>query len=123
MTTATANARGVGRELGAFLPWRDLPPLPRGWSSLPSAFVHAARRYGPKVAIIDSTGASHSYGQTFLRALAMGRVLARTWSDAAHVGLLVPPVVAAAIANLAVTLWGKIPVNLNYTASQETVDS
>ena len=53
----------------------------------------------------------------------MGRVLARTWGDAAHVGLLVPPVVPAAIANLAVSLWGKIPVNLNYTASQEVVDS
>ena len=29
----------------------------------------------------------------------------------------------AAVANLAVSLWGKIPVNLNYSASQEVVDS
>ena len=49
--------------------------------------------------------------------------MARTWGDAPHVGLLVPPVVPAAIANVAVSLQGKIPVNLNYTASQEVVDS
>jgi acyl-[acyl-carrier-protein]-phospholipid O-acyltransferase / long-chain-fatty-acid--[acyl-carrier-protein] ligase len=123
MTTVAADPRGVGQETGAFQPWRDLPPLPEAWRSLPSAFVHAARKRMARVAISDSTGASYTYGQTFLRALAMGRVLARMWGDAAHVGLLVPPVVPAAIANLAVALRGKIPVNLNYTASQEVVDS
>ena len=29
----------------------------------------------------------------------------------------------AAVANLAVSLWGKIPVNLNYSASQGLVDA
>ena len=118
MTTVAANPRGIGQETGAFAPWRDLPPLPEAWRSLASAFVHSARRNMSRTAISDSTGASYTYGQTFLRALAMGRVLARTWGDAPHVGLLVPPTVPAAVANLAVTLWGKVPVNLNYTASQ-----
>jgi acyl-[acyl-carrier-protein]-phospholipid O-acyltransferase/long-chain-fatty-acid--[acyl-carrier-protein] ligase len=36
---------------------------------------------------------------------------------------MLPPTVPSAVANLAVSLWGKIPVNLNYTASQELVDS
>jgi acyl-[acyl-carrier-protein]-phospholipid O-acyltransferase/long-chain-fatty-acid--[acyl-carrier-protein] ligase len=121
--TVAANPRGIEREAGPFQPWRDLPPLPESWRSLPAAFVRAARAHSARVAICDSTGASHTYGDTFLRALAMGRVLTRTWSDADHVGLLVPPVVPAAIANLAVSLWGKVPVNLNYTASQEAVDS
>src|SRR5207244_13623921 len=63
------------------------------------------------------------FGQTFLRALVLGRILTRTWSQAAHVGLMVPPTVPAAVANLAVSLWGKVPVNLNYSASQGVVDS
>lgn len=50
-------------------------------------------------------------------------MLARTWGPAEHVGLLIPPTVPAAVANLAVTLWGKIPVNLNYSASQSMVDA
>ena len=123
MTTMASNPTDIGQETGPYRPWRDLPPLPETWCSLPSAFVHAARRNMSRIAICDSTGASCTYGQTFLRAAAMGRVLARTWGDASHVGLFVPPVVPAAIANLAVSLRGKIPVNLNYSASQEVVDS
>ena len=60
---------------------------------------------------------------TLLRALVLGRVLAREWGPASHVGLLVPPTVPAAVANLAVSLWGKVPVNLNYSASQSLVDA
>src|SRR6185437_12681105 len=123
MTTVAANPRGLGQDSGPYQPWRELSPLPEEWRSLPAAFVHSARRNSSRIAICDSTGAAYTYGQTFLRALAMGRVLARSWGDAAHVGLFVPPVVPAAIANLAVSLWGRIPVNLNYSASQEVVDS
>ena len=68
-------------------------------------------------------GRSLTYGNTLIRALVLGRVLARTWGPAQHVGLLVPPTVPAAVANLAVTLWGKVPVNLNYSASQSLVDA
>jgi acyl-[acyl-carrier-protein]-phospholipid O-acyltransferase / long-chain-fatty-acid--[acyl-carrier-protein] ligase len=123
MSSVAANPRIAGQEADPFRPWRDLPPLPPSWRSLPSAFVHAARAYSSRTAICDSTGASHTFGDAFLRALAMGRVLARTWGEAWHVGLMVPPVVPAALANLAASLWGKVPVNLNYSASQEVVNA
>jgi acyl-[acyl-carrier-protein]-phospholipid O-acyltransferase/long-chain-fatty-acid--[acyl-carrier-protein] ligase len=71
----------------------------------------------------DSTGASLTYGQTLIRALVLGRVLARNWGPADHVGLLIPPTVPGVVANLAATLWGKVPVNLNYSASQSLVDA
>jgi acyl-[acyl-carrier-protein]-phospholipid O-acyltransferase/long-chain-fatty-acid--[acyl-carrier-protein] ligase len=73
--------------------------------------------------MVDSTGASLTYGQTLVRALVLGRVLDRTWGGAHHVGLMVPPTVPAAVANLAVSLWGKIPVNLNYSTTQSLVDT
>lgn len=53
----------------------------------------------------------------------LGRVLERNWGPAPHIGLMVPPTLPAAVANLAVSLRGKIPVNLNYSASQSVVDS
>ncbi len=123
MSSVGAGASVEGGEGVAIPPWRDLSPLPRGWRSLPSAFVHAARANASRTAICDSTGASLTYGQTFLRALALGRVLSRTWGPGRHVGLMVPPVVPAAVANLAVSLWGKVPVNLNYTAGEDAVNS
>jgi acyl-[acyl-carrier-protein]-phospholipid O-acyltransferase/long-chain-fatty-acid--[acyl-carrier-protein] ligase len=90
---------------------------------LPRAFVHQARAARKKVAVADTTGAALTYGDVFLRALALGRVLARTLGPAPYVGLLIPPTVPAAVANLALALWGKVPVNLNYTAGQKLVDA
>ena len=104
-------------------PDRPLPPLPPHWRSLPRAFVHRVRMHPKRQAMADSTGASLNYGQTLLRSLALGRVLARLLGPEPYVGLLLPPTVPSAVANLALTLWGKIPVNLNYTASQAVVDS
>jgi acyl-[acyl-carrier-protein]-phospholipid O-acyltransferase/long-chain-fatty-acid--[acyl-carrier-protein] ligase len=116
-------AQDATRETGPYAPQCELPPPPRWFSSLPGAFVHQARSVWSRAAMSDSTGASLTYGQTLVRSFVLGRVLAREWGSANHVGLMVPPTVPAAVANLAVSLWGKIPVNLNYTASQEVVDS
>ncbi len=102
---------------------RPLPPLPKHWRSLPRVFVHQARARRNRPVMADSTGVSLTYGQTLLRALALGRVLARKLGPAANVGILIPPTVPSAVANLALALWGKVPVNLNYTASQALVDS
>jgi acyl-[acyl-carrier-protein]-phospholipid O-acyltransferase / long-chain-fatty-acid--[acyl-carrier-protein] ligase len=108
---------------GPYAPSRSLSPLPEKWQSLPRAFVIQARARWSGEAMADSTGASLTYGQTLIRALVLGRVLARSWGPAGHIGLLVPPTVPAAVANLALSLWGKVPVNLNYSASQSLVDS
>src|SRR5206468_3956174 len=97
--------------------------LPAGWKSLGRAFVRRARAHPGRPAMADSTGAALSYGDAFLRAVALGRVLARTLGPEPYVGLLLPPTVPAAVANIAVTLLGKIPVNLNYTASEDVVNS
>ncbi len=111
------------RDFGPYRPARELAPFPPFGRSLPRVFVHAARANWSKTAICDSTGVSLTYGQTLIRALALGRVLSRTWGSAERVGLMVPPTVPAAVSNIAVSLWGKIPVNLNYSASQSVVDS
>jgi acyl-[acyl-carrier-protein]-phospholipid O-acyltransferase/long-chain-fatty-acid--[acyl-carrier-protein] ligase len=123
MSSIAATPRGTGQEPGPFAPLRELLPLPEAWRSLPAAFAHSVRAHPSKTAMTDSSGATLTYGQTLLRALALGRVLSRAWGDARHIGLMVPPSVPAAVANLAVSLWGKIPVNLNYSASQGVVDS
>lgn len=104
-------------------PGGALTPLPRAWTSLPWAFVRAARANSRKVAMADSSGASLTYGNLLLRSIVLGRVLARRLGPEPYVGLLLPPAVPSAVANLALALWGKIPVNLNYTASQRLIDS
>lgn len=102
---------------------RPLPPLPAHWTSLTRAFVESARARPGKVAMADSTKVSLTYGDAFLRAVVLSRVLKRILGPEPYVGLLIPPSVPTAVANIAVMLLGKIPVNLNYTASQALIDA
>lgn len=100
-----------------------MPPLPPQWRSLPRAFVHAARMQPDRPALADSTKTSLTYGEAILRAVVLGRALKRALGPEPYVGLLLPPSVPTAVANLALALLGKVPVNLNYTASQALIDS
>ena len=99
-----------------------LEPLPTGWTSLPRAFTRTARQTWSKVAMVDSLKVSLTYGEALTRAIALGRVLGRELGPGAYVGVMVPPSVAGVVANLALLLLGKIPINLNYSASQEVID-
>lgn len=102
---------------------RPLSPLPAEWRSLLHAFVRQARRDPKRPALRDSSGAAISYGQTLMRASALARVLARELGPEEYVGLMLPPMVPSAVANVALGLLGKIPVNLNYTTNQQMVDA
>jgi len=103
--------------------WRPLSPLPEEWRSLAHAFVRRARLQPARVAMRDSSGAELTFGQTFLRAVVLSRVFARNLGDEEYVGLMLPPAVPSAVANLALGLLGKIPVNLNFTTNQDIIDS
>jgi acyl-[acyl-carrier-protein]-phospholipid O-acyltransferase / long-chain-fatty-acid--[acyl-carrier-protein] ligase len=46
--------------------------------------------------------------------------LRKVWAAQKMVGILLPPSVGGALVNLAALMLGKIPVNLNYTASNES---
>ncbi len=115
MATTAASPHAVALE--------PLTPLPRGWRSLAHSFVAQAKRVPDRVAMTDSTGTSLTYGDVLLRSVALGRLLSRLSNRSQHVGILVPPTVHGAVANVALTLQGIIPVNLNYTASEEIINS
>ncbi len=113
---------------------------------LPIAFVHAARRHPFRFAMADAQHARVTFGSALVRAVFLARRLRKIWaghpsplrSDAAAnaacraeaggeggkmVGLLLPPSVPGALVNHAALLLGKVPVNLNYTVSTETLAS
>ena len=113
--------RPVGADLN--VPDVPLPPLPVQWRSLPRAFIDTARANGSKVGMADSTGVELTFGSSLIRALALSRALARELGPEPYVGVMVPPSVPAAITNIALLFLGKIPVNLNYSASQTVIDA
>lgn len=87
-------------------------------------FVRKCRRHPFKRLVADA----RSGALTCLKALAGSIILARKLNqritaEEHMVGLLVPQSVGATLANAALMLMGKVPVNLNYTASNESLQA
>jgi acyl-[acyl-carrier-protein]-phospholipid O-acyltransferase/long-chain-fatty-acid--[acyl-carrier-protein] ligase len=93
--------------------------------AMPRAMIRTCRKAMVRWKMADTTGAELSGGQLLLRTLALRRVLLRhvLGTDQRHVGILLPPSVAAVVVNAAVSMTGRITANLNYTASSDVVNS
>jgi acyl-[acyl-carrier-protein]-phospholipid O-acyltransferase/long-chain-fatty-acid--[acyl-carrier-protein] ligase len=81
------------------------------------------KRFSTKAKIRDGTDDSTlGYDKILASAIVLSKVIRRE-TDQPRVGIVLPPGKAGLIANLAVIFAGKVPVNLNFTASQEAVRS
>jgi acyl-[acyl-carrier-protein]-phospholipid O-acyltransferase/long-chain-fatty-acid--[acyl-carrier-protein] ligase len=87
--------------------------------SLGDHFVQIARRNWSKHCICDTTQKRLNHGQTLVGALALGAQIKQLAGDRQKIGVLLPPSVGGVLANLAITLLGRVPVNLSYVVSQE----
>ena len=99
-------------------------PMPKPMI-MPREFLRMCRRRrrSPKIADttgVVMTGGSLLYANADLSAAAIAQVLG---PDEKFVGLLVPPSAGGVLANIAVPLCGRVPVNLNYTVSSEVMNS
>ncbi len=86
-------------------------------------FAETARKNWSRRAVMDSSGKALSYGRTLAGALALSWKLEAKIGESKHVGLLLPPSVGGALSNLALSMLGRIPVNLNYTLSEASISS
>ncbi len=85
-------------------------------------FVAKARRHPFKMLIADARSGPFSALKTLAGSIILGRKLAPLVAqDGEMVGLLLPQSVGATLTNIALTFMGKVPVNLNYTASAESI--
>jgi acyl-[acyl-carrier-protein]-phospholipid O-acyltransferase/long-chain-fatty-acid--[acyl-carrier-protein] ligase len=57
------------------------------------------------------------------RSIFIARRIRPAIGDRSMIGLLLPPSVGGALTNYALTMLGRVPVNLNYTASSEVIGS
>jgi acyl-[acyl-carrier-protein]-phospholipid O-acyltransferase / long-chain-fatty-acid--[acyl-carrier-protein] ligase len=102
----------------------------RAWESrreetgpLHREFVEMARRSPWRTAFADLQTPRVSRLRALAGAVLLARRLRPTWADQQCVGILLPPVVAGALANLATALAGRAAVNLNYTLGASTLAS
>jgi acyl-[acyl-carrier-protein]-phospholipid O-acyltransferase / long-chain-fatty-acid--[acyl-carrier-protein] ligase len=120
LSTATSQeARQAVQDLGA----EAFARRKRHMRPLPRTFLYTSRRHPFRFAMADGQTPKLSFFVVLARTLFLARRLRKTWEGQEMVGILLPPSIPGALVNLAAMLMGKVPVNLNYTASNETLES
>ena len=92
-------------------------------STLQEHLVRTAKRIGDKFAFSDSSGKKVGFSEALTKSIFLAGRLEPLWRGQEKVGILIPPSVGGVLVNWAALLMGKIPVNLNYTLSQEGIIS
>ncbi len=85
-------------------------------------FLRVARRFLWRLCFADMMTGRLNYFMTLVGSIALARKLNTLLGKAKCVGVLMPSTVGGALANVAIQMMGRIPVNLNYTASSEIIE-
>ena len=89
--------------------------------TLATRFVATAKRRWSSLGIADSTGRELTFGRALVGSLLLARAIRKRVPDGACVGLLLPASVGGALANIAASIAGRVPVNLNFTAGRDAM--
>jgi acyl-[acyl-carrier-protein]-phospholipid O-acyltransferase/long-chain-fatty-acid--[acyl-carrier-protein] ligase len=91
--------------------------------SLPYALIKGFKKHGGRTRIVDGKDEKIlGFDKIFAVSIALSRHLKAETSQQ-RVAIVLPPGIGGLIANIAVLLAGKIPVNLNFTASHASIKS
>src|SRR5258707_594690 len=95
----------------------------RHMKTVPESFIQTSRRHPLRFAMADFRTPKMNFFAALVKTIFLARRLRALWGNQGKVGVLLPPSIGGALVNLAAMMAGKIPVNLNYTASQSVVDA
>ncbi|HLJ44703.1 MAG TPA: acyl-[ACP]--phospholipid O-acyltransferase [Bryobacteraceae bacterium] len=91
--------------------------------TLSRRFIKNARKSWSGFAMADSTGRELTYGKALAGGLIVADWMRKERGPEEMIGVLLPPSVGGALVNIGITLAGKVPVNLNFTAGPEAMAS
>lgn len=91
--------------------------------TLDRAFVRTARRFPLRFMMADGKTPRIRFFSALTKTIHIAGRLRPAIGDRRMIGLLLPPSVGGALTNYALTMLGRVPVNLNYTASSEVIAS
>jgi acyl-[acyl-carrier-protein]-phospholipid O-acyltransferase/long-chain-fatty-acid--[acyl-carrier-protein] ligase len=92
-------------------------------TTLATLFVRTAKKHWSQRAVTDSSRRTLTYGETLIAGRLFARFISRNFPEEKMIGVMLPASVAGAVANLAIVLSGRVPVNLNFTVGREALDS
>lgn len=86
-------------------------------------FIKTAKARWFSFCMADSTGKELSWGKTLVSSLLLSKWIRKNLKEDEKVGLMLPSSVAGALANIAVLVSGKVPVNLNFLSGKDALRS
>lgn len=116
-TTTAAAARMALQTLSCDLAMQRRPSD----ESLGRQFVRTAKHQWSTFAMADATTKPMTFGRVLVASLLLSRWIRRRLKAETNIGLLLPASVGGSLANVAVSLAGKVPVNLNFTAGRDSM--
>jgi len=111
-TATAAEVRLALQAIGCDLAMQRRPAD----ESLGRQFVRTAKHEWRSFAMADTTTAPQTFGRALVSALLLSEWMRRRLANESNVGILLPASVGGALTNIAVSLAGKVPVNVNFTA-------
>jgi acyl-[acyl-carrier-protein]-phospholipid O-acyltransferase/long-chain-fatty-acid--[acyl-carrier-protein] ligase len=118
-TSTAIEVRAAVQELQAVAFEARKPRM----KTLDRAFVHTARLHPRQFFMADGKTPRVSFASALSKTTYIARRLRRQIGEQPMVGVIVPPSVGGALTNYALMLMGRVPVNLNYTASNGVIAS
>ncbi|MCA9393422.1 MAG: MFS transporter [Candidatus Omnitrophica bacterium] len=91
--------------------------------TLPENFWHEARRGPQRFCLADGMGRRMTFGEVLVAAIVLSRRLRGRLDGQERIGVLLPPSAGGVLANVALAILNKVPVNLNYTTSAQALAS
>jgi acyl-[acyl-carrier-protein]-phospholipid O-acyltransferase/long-chain-fatty-acid--[acyl-carrier-protein] ligase len=89
--------------------------------TLATRFLESAKRRWSSLCMADSTGRELTFGRALVGSLLLARAIRQRVPAGSSVGLLLPASVGGALANIAASIAGRTPVNLNFTAGRDAM--
>jgi acyl-[acyl-carrier-protein]-phospholipid O-acyltransferase / long-chain-fatty-acid--[acyl-carrier-protein] ligase len=90
-------------------------------TTIASEWLARAKSMGNKLAIAESSGKQVSHHQLISMVWCLSRQIRKSLKKSSHIGILLPPSIGGALANLALWVLNKTVVNLNYTAGKDSL--
>lgn len=85
-------------------------------------FIKTARRHPRLTSMADARTGALPYYRVLAGSVVLARKLKKILDKQPMVGVLVPPTVGGALANIALPMMGRMPINLNYTSNDATLE-
>ncbi|MCH7504798.1 MFS transporter [PVC group bacterium] len=89
--------------------------------TLPFRFYRQARMNPFKFCMADSGGKKLNYIQALIGTMALSKAIRRRCTRYKMIGIMLPSSVVGTLVNIAISMLGKVPVNLNFTSSEEAL--